>query len=248
MFMSKRNLSLFNINARSQAIERMLQSVESQWKVAMGIDASTGLQLLTGIRFQPVALETTARYLSLIPGTPGYRQREMLVQALKSRIQLERGRIIPYFSIFGGTKRVEPSQNGYVAGLSIPLPVLNRNRALVQKQQIELEITVREFERYGQSVRGQIETLVSAIQNLGASLAMMETNFDEAPAMIASMLVSYQEGWMSLMELLNAIQIHDDGIQQYFSQLTDYYRSLIELEALTGQVLVTFSVQEGDRR
>ena len=241
-------MTLFNINARSQAVELMLQSVESQWKVALGIDASADLQLLTGIRFQPVALEPVAQYLSLIPGTPGYRQREMMVQALRSRIQMERGRVIPSFSIFGGTKRVASNQNGYVAGISIPLPVLNRNRALIQKQKIELEITVREFERYGQSARGQIETLVLAIQNLGASLAMMETNFDEAPAMIASALVSYQEGWMSLMELLNAIQIHDNGIQQYFSQLTDYYRSLFELEALTGQILVTISAQEGDRR
>lgn len=239
--------TLFNVNARSQALERMLQSVESQWKVAMGINASAGLQLLTGIRFHPVALETMAQYLSLIPGTPGYRKREMTVQALQSRIQMERSRVIPYFNIFGGTKRT-PDQNGYVAGLSIPLPVLNRNRSLVQKQQIELEITVREFERYGQSLRGQIKTLVLAIQNLGASLSMMENNFDEAPEMIASALVSYQEGWMSLMELLNAIQIHDNGVLQYFSQLTDYYQSLFELEALTGQILVTFSAQEGDKQ
>ena len=240
--------TLFNIDARSQATGRMLQSVESQWKVAMGIDATADLQLLTEIRFQPIALDTLARHLALIPSTPGYRQREMMVQALQSRIQMERGRVIPYFSIFGGTKQVAADQNGYVAGISIPLPVLNRNRAFVRKQQIELEITVREFERYGQSVRGQITSLVLAVRNLGASLSMMETNFDEAPEMMASALVSYQEGWMSLMELLNAIQIHDSGIRQYFNQLTDYYRSLIELEALTGQILVTFSAQEGDRR
>ena len=183
-------MTLFNINARSQAIELMLQSVESQWKVAMGIDASADLQLLTGIQFQPVVLEAMAQYLSLIPGTPGYRQREMMVQALRSRIQMERGRVIPYFNIFGGTKRVASSQNGHVAGISIPLPVLNRNRARIQKQQIELEIAAREFERYGQSVRGQITTLVLAIQNLGASLAMMQTNFNDAPDMIASVLVS----------------------------------------------------------
>ena len=239
--------TLFNINAGSQAIELMLQSVASQWKVALGIDALADLQLLTAIRFQPVALETTAHYLSLVPGTPGYRQREMMVEMLQSRIRMERGRVIPYFNIFGGTKRAARSQNGYVAGLSIPLPVLNRNRALINRQQIELEITVREFEQFQQSVRGQIETAVLAIGNLGASLAMMETNFNAAPAMIASALVSYREGWMSLAELLSAIQIHDHGIQQYFSQLTDYYRSLLELEALTGQILVTFSTQEGDR-
>ena len=240
--------TLFNINAGSQAIELMLQSVESQWKVALGIDALADLQLLTTILFQPVALETTAHYLSLIPGTPGYRQREMMVQALKSRIRMEWGRVIPYFNIFGGTKWATPSQNGYVAGISIPLPVLNRNRALINKQQIELAITVREFERFQQSAWGQIETVVLAIRNLGTSLAMMETNFDAAPAMIASALVSYQEGWMSLTELLSAIQIHDHGIQQSFSQLTDYYQRLLKLEALTGQILVTFSAQGGDRR
>ena len=35
---------------------------------------------------------------------------------------------------------MESDQDGYVAGISIPLPLFNQNRAVIQKQQIALKI------------------------------------------------------------------------------------------------------------
>lgn len=241
-------MTLVNINARLQLIERTKQSVKSRWKADMGISASAQLQLLTDIHFQPVELESIDHYQSLIPNTPGYRQRQMKKVAIQSRIQMERRSVIPRFSLFGGLKKLEQDRDGYLAGISIPLPVFNQNRSVIQKQRIELKITDSEFERYQQILQGQIKTLVLTIQNLGAALKMAETYFNEDQNMIDSIQTSYQEGWMSLTEMLNAIQIQTDGIQQFYNQLTDYYRSLFQLEAITGQTLVTLSAQEGDKQ
>ena len=240
-------MTLVNINARQQAIRQEEQSVRSQWKVNMGISGSADLQLLTDIHFQTAALNTTDFYLSMVPNTPGYKQGERTKMAIQSRMQMEKGRLIPHFSLFGGSKNVG-SGLGYVAGISIPLPVLNRNRAVIQKQQTELKIASRELERYEQNLRGQIQTLVLAIWNLGTSLDMTESHFKRHPDMISGVLAAYQEGWMSLTEMLNAILIHAEGNQKFYKQLTDYYRGLFELEAITGQTLVTFAAQEGDQR
>ncbi len=238
-------MTLVNINARLQSIERTTQIVKSQWKADMGISASAQLQLLTDIHLQPVELETLDHYQSLIPNTPGYRQRQMKKVAIQNRIQMERRSVIPRFSLFGGYKKLEQDRDGYLAGISIPLPVLNQNRAVIQKQRIELKITDSEFERYQQIQRGQIKTLVLTIQNLGAALKMAETYFNEDQDMIESIQASYQEGWMTLTEMLNAIQIQTDGIHQFYNQLTEYYRSLFQLEAIIGKILINFSPQKG---
>ena len=53
-----------------------------------------------------------------------------------------------------------------------------------------------------------------------------------------------QEGWISLHELLNAIQIEVTGLADYYSQLSGYYSDLFELEAITGRTLVEFGPEE----
>jgi hypothetical protein len=63
--------------------------------------------------------------------------------------------------------------------------------------------------------------------------------------MMESIQTSYQEGWMTLTEMLNAIELQTDGIQAFYKQLTDYYRSLFQLEAIIGKILVNFSPQKG---
>jgi len=235
-------MTLINLNARLQITERMTQSVKSRWKTILGLEASADLRLVTDIRFQPVTLDTIDQYLSLIPYIPEYKQLERMKMAIQSRIQMEQRRSIPYFSLFGGSKRVEGNQ-GYVAGISIPLPVLNRNKAVIQKQQIRLEIANSEFELYQQNLRGQIETLVMTIRNLNTWLGNVETHIGEDQDITIGLLAAYREGWMSLMEILNAVQIHADGDQQYYKQLIVYYQSIFQLEAITGETLVAFAPQ-----
>lgn len=240
-------MTLINLNARLQITERLTQSVKSRWKTILGLEASADLRLVTDIHFKPVTLEALDQYLSLIRYTPGYKQLERMRVAIQSRIQMEQRGIIPYFSLFGGSKRVEGGQ-GYVAGISIPLPILNRNKADIQKQQIQLEIANSEFELYQQNKQGQIETLVMNIMNLKTWLENVETHIDEDQDITIGLLAAYQEGWMSLTEILNAVQIHADGDQQYYKQLIVYYRDIFELEAITGKTMVTFSVNEGDKQ
>ena len=240
-------MTLINLNARLQDTERMTQSVKSRWKATLGINTLADLRLVTDIRFQSVTLDTIDQYLSLIPNTPGYKQLAKMKMAIRSRIQMEQKRVIPHFSLFGGSKRVEGDQ-GYVAGISIPLPVLNRNKAAIQQQKIQLEIAESEFALYRHNLHGKIETLVMNIKSLNTWLENIEVHFDENQDITIGLITAYQEGWMSLMEILNAVQIHADGDQQYYNQLIVYYHDIFQLEAIIGQTMVTFSTHEGDKQ
>jgi outer membrane protein TolC len=238
-------MALVNINAKLQEINLTARLRESEWKADMGIDASSNIQLLTDVHYKPLELDSLDYYLPSILNTPGYRQREMIKTAIQNKIQMERRRLIPYFSLFGGSKILQSDQDGYVVGISIPLPLSSQNRLAVQEQRIELENATAELERYQQILQGQVKMLLPTIQALGASLEMAETQLSKNKDMMGSIQTSYQEGWMTLTEMLNAIELHADGIQAFYKQLTDYYRSLFQLEAIIGKTLVNFSPQKG---
>jgi outer membrane protein TolC len=238
-------MALVNINANLQTMNFTARLKETEWKTDIGIDASSHIQLLTDVNYQPPQLKTLEYYLSLIPNTPGYQQRERIKLAIQNKIQMERRRIIPHFNLFGGSKILQSDQDGYLAGISIPLPLSNQNRLAVQEQRIELKNATTESERYQQILQGRIKALVSTIQDLGASLAVAESQLSKNQEMIGSIQTSYLEGWITLTEMLNAIDLQINGTQAFYKQLTDYYRNLFQLEAIIGKTLVNFSPQKG---
>lgn len=240
-------MTLISLNAQSQTMEQMAQSVKNRWKASLGLASSAGFLLATNIFFQPVELKTIDHYLTLIAKTPEYKEWAMKKLALQTRANLERGRMIPHFTLFGGSKRVEGNQ-GFVAGISIPLPVLNRNKAAVQKYKIQLEINESEFRLFEQTLLGEMTTLVLNIKNLGSWLESVDVYIGDDQDVAAGLMAAYEEGWMSLTEILNSIQIHADGGQKYYQQLNIYYRNIFDLEAITGKALVTFSTHEGDKQ
>jgi outer membrane protein TolC len=238
-------MALVNINANLQATNFTARLKEAEWKTDIGIDASSNIQLQTDVNYQPLQLKTLNYYQSLISNTPGYQQREKIKLAIQNKIQMERRRIIPHFNLFGGSKILQSDQDGYLAGISIPLPLSNQNRLAVQEQRIELKNATTESERYQQILQGRIKALVSTIQDLGASLAVAESQLSKNQEMIGSIQTSYLEGWITLTEMLNAIDLQIDGTQAFYKQLTDYYRNLFQLEAIIGKTLVNFSPQKG---
>ena len=144
------------------------------------------------------------------------------------------------FNVYGGFKRIEPYLDGYVAGVSLDLPLFNVNRAAARKLEIESDIAARETEIYRRELSGRIEALVSSVNELRQALGLVVDHFDQDMEAVNTLLFSYEEGWMSLSEFLNAIQIEINGMQDYYNQLIDYYSNLFELEAITGQKLVSF--------
>jgi len=83
--------------------------------------------------------------------------------------------------------------------------------------------------------------LVIAIHNLADWHQNLPENLNNDSTTISSLISAYEEGWMSLTEMLNAIQIHSNGKQQYYEQLILYYKNIFQLEAITGESLVTFA-------
>jgi hypothetical protein len=139
----------------------------------------------------------------------------------------------------GGYKKINPGWEGYTLGFSLPLPLLNWNGPRIEEQKIKYRIKFAETAIYKQKLRSELENLIIIIQN--NSDLLQKSHYGLQNYKIAEdLLAVYQEGALSLTEFLNAIQLYRDGSRKYSEQLTTYYRAVFELEALSGQQMVTF--------
>lgn len=231
---------LITLGAQHQRVAQQQRTAESQWRASMGIDPDVKLALRTVVEFRAVELADPAQHVAAIGNRPGYQSRMLFQESLARRAKTERGRFIPAFNVYGGFKKIKPDLEGYMAGVSLDLPLFNVNRAAARKLEIESDIATRETEIYRRELSGRIEALVASVNELRHALGLVVDHFDQDMEAVNTLLFSYEEGWISLSELLNAIQIEINGMQDYYNQLIDYYSNLFELEAITGQKLVSF--------
>lgn len=235
-------MSLVQITVNQQEIERKLYSARSNWKLNMGIDESLDIVLSSEIFFQSIEISSVETYRSTLSNSLGNQQRKQIINTIQQRIKLEQKRIIPHFNVFVGSKQIGNDQ-GYLAGLSIPIPILHRNKAEINRQKTNHKIAENELSRYERELKSNVKTIIFTIENLKDWLDSLSENIINESTTIAGLLSAYDEGWMSLTEMLNAIQIHRDGKQQYYEQLNVYYKNIFQLEAITGETLVKFLPQ-----
>jgi cobalt-zinc-cadmium efflux system outer membrane protein len=234
-------MALFNMKSVLVDINQKRLGVESEFKVKLGIDESELIRLGTEIRFNPAALDTEGISQDLVLQMPGYLTRQERIAAAESRIRMERGRVIPSVDLIGGYKNVTSLGDGYVLGISVPLPVLNQNRPQVEREKLRLRIMKEDLHRYSLQKTQLIRITLDVVKSYWESLGPMALQIHGGEAFLEAASVAFGEGQLSLADSLNAIQIHLQGIREYYQQLTAYYSGLFLLESISGVELVSFS-------
>lgn len=231
---------VISLNSSYQEALAFQREQVSIWKAEMGYSSQDSIVLSTPIEFKEIPIEASAYYLSLIDKNPGIKAREYLRESLSKQASAEKSGIIPSIYLYGGMKKIDPDFDGYVAGVSLNFPLFNTNKAASKKYSIESNITAHETNLYKSHLSSKIKATVESIQESQGMLRPVASHFEEDLEALNNLLYSYEEGWMNLSELLNAIQIETGGLKDYYNQLTRYYQNLFELETISGVLLVTF--------
>ncbi|MBU2652754.1 MAG: TolC family protein, partial [Bacteroidetes bacterium] len=190
--------------------------------------------------YHEIGLQPANHYAALVESHPGVQARRSMQQALSKQASAARASLIPSLNLYGGYKKIEPNYDGYVAGVSLSLPLFNRNGAEARRYEAESNIAAQDATLHRSQVAGKVKALTGSITESQSMLATVADHFEEDLEALNNLLYSYEEGWLTLSELLNAIQIETAGLEDYYHQLIRYYENLFELEALTGDSLVRF--------
>ena len=232
----KRLIDMSLIAVRSRMVVSRLErrEVMDEWKTAMGIPAEDTVVLVS-------ELDLAADWLSSnnMPagGTSEVESRRLAVEALEKDIGLEKGDIFPSLSVAGGYKNVNDGFTGFVVGLSMPIPVLNRNsggidRATAEHRKAQVELSLYETAR-----ERHLSRLILAARDEAALLKRYHGDFTLIEEHITDLALSYREGWIDLGDFLEGIRTYAEGIESYFDMLEDYNDIVFELERLTEREL-----------
>lgn len=158
------------------------------------------------------------------------------VGALQAEAQLAKAMRIPDPTLGAGFRRFNESKDrAFIASLSIPIPLLNRNQGGIEEARYKVESVEQSVEAIKVSLLSQIMSKQELIGNLDEILKMMsEIVLPEASRAYEIISRNYRLGQYSTLDVLDAQRKLFEAQATYLDTQIEYNIAIIELEGLTG--------------
>lgn len=171
------------------------------------------------------------------------------VEAAQARLGLQRRGRIPDLTLTAGYKDQADGLRGAVIGLSLPLPLLDRNTGRIEEAQAELASAEARralaLRRAEADIRGAWETY----RSLAARIELLNRNLLVGSAsLLQTAQVAYAEGEMSLIELLDAADAYRTARQTTIDLLSQYLTAFYDLHRAMGRLDATESAPAEEGR
>ncbi len=176
------------------------------------------------------------RLRHLLAATPEMRQRATEVQHRQLAMGLANAARTPDLTVSLGPRyHRQLGRTSWVVGLSLPLPVFDRNQGERRAAELELEQAHRQVE----ATRSELEAaLVSAVTELGGLATEVQALEDEvipaAQEAFSAIRFGYEQGKLGFLEVLVAEQALSEARQQRLTALWEYLQARNGLERLVG--------------
>lgn len=165
------------------------------------------------------------------------------IQLAETSLDLEKSNRIPDLTIAGGIKDVDgEDDNIYLVGLSIPIPLFDRNQAGVARAAAELD---QQAAALSAEKKRLLKDLKIAYQTLKTAHRQVNTiKTDILPAaqrVLDAVKEGYQEGAFSFLDMLEAQSTLYESHESYVQSLGKYHIAVIDLEKILGRNLSSFN-------
>jgi cobalt-zinc-cadmium efflux system outer membrane protein len=171
----------------------------------------------------------------------------------RATLALEHARRIPDLILSGGVRRFEETEDTmYLFGLSIPLPIFDRNQGGVREARFSLEKAAEERRAAVVRVQTELSEALGALSSAHAeALTLKRVALPAAEQAFTAAREGYRQGKFGFLEVLDAQKTYAEVRYQYIESLVAYHGSITRIERLIGRSLDTTidvtSYYEGDR-
>lgn len=157
----------------------------------------------------------------------------------RAAIDLERSQAVPDLTLMGGYRRYDTTgDNVFIIGLSLPLPLFNRNQGAIQEARDRL--TKGEEERRAAEVRvaSTLSEAYRALSTAHAEATSLEKSVLPAAAQASEAVnEGYRLGKFGLLDVLDAQRTFFNARAQHLRALAEYHQAVAEVERLIGEPL-----------
>jgi cobalt-zinc-cadmium efflux system outer membrane protein len=184
----------------------------------------------------PPALDTLVARIEHSPDLARWAAEAALRQA---EVELALAQRVPNLTVAGGVRHFnELDETAFVAGLSLPLPVFDRNQGGIRAARLR----VVEGDRLEEAARVQVHTaLAEASQVLDAAFVSVRTTREQilpsAELAFQAAEEAFRQGKIGALDLLDAERTLFDARRQLTEALTTYHLAVIAGERLIGAPL-----------
>jgi cobalt-zinc-cadmium efflux system outer membrane protein len=157
----------------------------------------------------------------------------------RANVALEKAKAVPDITVFAGPKYLaEPEDTAFVAGVSIPLPIFDRNQGNISAARARLNKT-RELARQADvavktdlvvAYKSMLSAYEQTVNLKGKIIPASQQAFDAASE-------GYRQGKFGYLDLLDAQRTLFQSRQQYIDMLVLYHQAHTDVERLAGGTL-----------
>jgi len=174
-----------------------------------------------------------------IPHNPEIARWAVEMEARQAWLKMEKARGIPDLTLSGGFRWLQEIQeSAFVMGLSIPLPVFDRNQGGTLAARYRLDQA--EEERRALIVRVQ-ESLTRAVQRFATAreeaLTLREHLLPEARKAFEASNEGFRQGKFDYLDVLDAQRTFFEARARYIESLAEVHKTAADVERITGEPL-----------
>ena len=202
---------------------------------------NAGFTRVAGVLDTLYAIPPREKLIPLLGQNPDWTRFETALQQRQAVIALEDARRIPDPTISGGVRRFNgTNDNAFVAGISIPLPLSDRNQGAREEARVRFSQTMREKQAMEVRLAADLAQVYSRLQNVyQEATALRDQILPEAQRAFETINEGYLQGRFNFLDVLDAQRTLFEARGQYLRALADFHTNTAEIERLIAQGIHT---------
>lgn len=236
---SKVKVALINSRIELQRLQRSYSSAQTKLSALIG---TTGRNLVpsTDLFDKLITPPNKENIFDDLENIPSIKNINNETNLRKAQLELEESRAIPDLTVSAGVRYLnELKTNSFVAGISMPLPIFDRNQGNIQSAEVRIQQMDDIIKARKLSVISSINTAFNNLLSAyNGSVQLKDNILPESEKAYDITRQGYLQGRFAFIDLLDAQRTLFETQTQYLLELSDYYNSLVEIENITGKSLL----------
>jgi cobalt-zinc-cadmium efflux system outer membrane protein len=198
-------------------------------------EMNTPFDVLETLTAPALAVDLPQLQVEALQNRPDLRAERQRVERNRQDLRLQKAEAVPNVTPFFGYKR-DIGANTAAFGLSIPLPLFNRNQGGIARATAQIQQQQYQATRLELSVRRDVQEAYQTLQTQADRVRALEQQYVPSARTAREIAQqSYRLGALDLIGFLDAERIYREAVRSHNVALFDYQTAIFQLETAVGK-------------
>ncbi|MGD9849729.1 MAG: TolC family protein [Nitrospirales bacterium] len=237
-------LELLAVKAEREVIKdlRDLGEAGLDLRILLGLNPEVHLVLVSPLVYKQIEPDFQALRDALITARPDLRAKRLLSERKKAEFKLAKAFQYPDVSVGAGIMLQGPqgpdNQQQYNVGLSVPLPIFDRNQGGILQAETAIQVADAEYRRALNQAFNELDRSYHRfLENRRLVQVYQKGVLERALTLLEIAQHDREKGQLGILELVDAVRAAHETKEDYLDTLFSYHRAVIRLENAAGQVM-----------